>query len=59
MTMTKLNPIFEGFNHMPYQIRNPKGFARMLEMIIEIDRLPELAFCKNASAKWKLNTQGK
>ena len=37
--MTKLNPIFEGFNHMPYQIRNPKGFARMLEMIIETDNI--------------------
>ena len=52
-------PVFEGFNHMQYQIRDPEGFARMLEMIIETDRLPELAFCKNASAKWELNTQGK
>ena len=52
-------PVFEEFNHMQYQIQNPKGFARMLEMIIETDRLPELAFCKNASAKWKLNTRGK
>ena len=52
-------PVFKGFNHMQYQIRDPEGFARMLEMIIETDRLPELAFCKNASAKWELNTQGK
>ena len=37
-------PVFEGFNHMQYQIQNPEGFARMLEMIIETDRLPELAF---------------
>ena len=37
-------PVFEGFNHMQYQIRDPEGFARMLETIIETDRLPELAF---------------
>ena len=35
-------PVFEGFNHMQYQIRDPEGFARMLETIIETDRLPEL-----------------
>ena len=52
-------PVFEGFNHMQYQIQNPEGFARMLETIIETDRLPELVFCKNASAEWKLNTRGK
>ncbi len=34
-------PVFEGFNHMQYQIRDPEGFARMLETIIETDRLPE------------------
>lgn len=37
-------PVFEGFNHMQYQIQNPEGFARMLKMIIETDRLPELTF---------------
>ena len=37
-------PVFEGFNHMQYQIQNSEGFARMLETIIETDRLPELAF---------------
>ena len=37
-------PVFAGFNHMQYQIQNPEGFAGMLEMIIETDRLPELAF---------------
>ena len=37
-------PVFEGFNHMQYQIQNPEGFSRMLETIIETDRLPELAF---------------
>lgn len=34
-------PVFEGFNHMQYQIRDPKGFARMLETMIETDRLPD------------------
>ena len=33
-------PIFEGFNHMQYQIRDPEGFARMMETIIETGRLP-------------------
>ena len=37
-------PIFDGFNHMQYQILEPAGFARMLETIIETDRLPELPF---------------
>ena len=37
-------PVFEGFNHMQYQIREPEGFARMLEMIIETGSLPNLEF---------------
>ena len=37
-------PVFEGFNHMQYQIREPEGFSRMLETIIETDRLPQLEF---------------
>ena len=37
-------PIFNGFNHMQYQILDPAGFAKMLETIIEMDRLPELPF---------------
>ena len=37
-------PVFDGFNHMQYQIQNPEGFARMLKKIIETDRLPELVF---------------
>lgn len=37
-------PIFDGFNHMQYQILEPAGFARMLETIMETDRLPELPF---------------
>ena len=30
--------------HMQYQIRDPEGFARMLETIMETDRLPKLTF---------------
>lgn len=37
-------PVFEGFNHMQYQIQDPEGFSRMLETIIETDRLPKLEF---------------
>ena len=39
-------PIFEGMNHMQYQIRDPKGFASMLETVVEENRLPELPFLK-------------
>lgn len=28
-------PVFEGYNHMQYQIRDPEGFAEMLRSIIE------------------------
>ncbi len=35
-------PVFEGCNHMEYQIRNPRGFAGMLRSVIEEDSLPEL-----------------
>ena len=33
---------FEGYNHMQYQIRDPKGFAEMLRSVIEENRLPNL-----------------
>lgn len=36
-------PVFKDFNHMQYQIRNPKGFARMLTTIIETDKMPEFS----------------
>ena len=36
---------------MEYQIRYPDGFARMLEMIIKTDQLPELTFWKKGSDK--------
>lgn len=39
-------PVFDGHNHMQYQIRNPKGFAEMLMSIIETGKLPRLAFIK-------------
>ncbi len=37
-------PVFNGYNHMQYQIRDPEGFAEMLLSIIEQNRLPELPF---------------
>ncbi|MBU5480749.1 alpha/beta hydrolase [Blautia sp. MSJ-19] len=39
-------PVFDGHNHMQYQIRDPKGFAEMLIAIIETGELPQLAFIK-------------
>lgn len=40
-------PVFEGHNHMQYQIKNPRDFAEMLSMIAEGKGLPELPFIKN------------
>lgn len=37
-------PVFEGYNHMQYQISDPKGFAAMLIHIMEHDSMPELPF---------------
>ena len=39
-------PIFEGYEHMQYQIRDPKGFAGMLAYIAERDCMPELPFIR-------------
>ena len=39
-------PVFEGYNHMQFQIRDPKGFAEMLASIIEKDEMPPLPFLK-------------
>lgn len=36
-------PVFKDFNHMQYQIRDPKGFARMLTTIIKTDKMPEFS----------------
>ncbi len=35
-------PVFDGYNHMQYQIKDPKGFARMLETIAETGTLSVL-----------------
>ncbi len=40
-------PIFSGYNHMQYQIRNPRGFAEMLRSVIEKDALPNLPDLKS------------
>ena len=39
-------PVFDSYNHMQYQIRDPEGFAEMLRSIIKESRLPELPFLK-------------
>ena len=36
-------PVFQGFQHMQYQIRDPRGFAAMLEQIVAENTLPPLA----------------
>ena len=41
-------PVFEGYNHMQFQIRDPKGFADMLLCVIENNELPELPFLRQA-----------
>lgn len=37
-------PVFRDYDHMQYQIRDPKGFARMLLTIMEKDAMPDLPF---------------
>ena len=44
-------PVFEGHDHMQYQISDPQGFAAMLAEIIEHDRLPSLPFLQKESAE--------
>ena len=39
-------PVFEGNDHMQYQIRDPKGFAEMLAFIAEQDGMPKLPFIR-------------
>ena len=39
-------PVFEGYDHMQYQIRDPKRFAGMLTYIAECDCMPELPFIR-------------
>ena len=35
-------------NHMQFQIRDPQGFAGMLESVMEKGSLPELPFARKA-----------
>ena len=35
-------PVFEGYDHMQYQIKDPRGFAALLRSVAEKDALPEL-----------------
>lgn len=37
-------PVFHGYDHIQYQIRNPQGFADLLRCIVEQNTLPELPF---------------
>ena len=39
-------PVFEGYNHMQYQICHPRGFAEMLAHVAERDCMPELPFIR-------------
>lgn len=39
-------PIFEGYNHMQYQIRDPQEFAGMLAAIMEQGDMPILPFVR-------------
>ena len=35
-------PVFAGYNYTQYQIRDPRGFAAMLDSIIQYDTMPDL-----------------
>ena len=39
-------PVFEGYDHMQYQIRDPQGFAALLAAIAERGEMPELPFIR-------------
>ena len=39
-------PVFDGYDHMQYQIRDPKGFAEMLTYIAEHGSMPKLSFVR-------------
>ena len=39
-------PVFEEYDHMQYQIRDPKGFAEMLVYISQHDCMPKLPFIR-------------
>ena len=44
-------PVFDGFNHMQYQIRDPKGFAEMLVSVITKNELPQHLLSPSPKAK--------
>ena len=52
-------PVFEGYNHMQYQIRDPKGFAEMLAHIAERDCMPELPFIRKVSDTHEIQNREK
>lgn len=37
-------PVFKGYNHMQYQINDPRGFAEMLKSIADDKGMPKLMF---------------
>ena len=37
-------PVFEGFDHMEHQIKDPSGFAALLTRVMEENTLPDLPF---------------
>mgnify|MGYP004427859889 CR=1 FL=1 len=39
-------PVFEGYNHMQYQIKDTKGFAEMLVSVIDKNEIPRFSFLK-------------
>ena len=39
-------PVFEGYDYMQYQIRDPQGFAEMLTYIAAHDGMPKLPFIR-------------
>ena len=40
-------PVFNDYDHMQFQIKDPEGFANMLESVINENKLPELSFLKS------------
>ena len=41
-------PIFEGYDHMQYQIQSPKGFAELLRTVMKEGTLPKLPVLREA-----------
>lgn len=39
-------PVFQGYDHMQYQIRDPRGFSQMLASLIERGDIPDLPFVR-------------